>query len=653
MGCRPGAVPWFDVTMSVETSVVIRTFNEQKHLPALLAALKQQEYRDFEVLVIDSGSIDHTREIAVQHGARVVRIDPRDFTFGYSLNVGIRESKGRFIAIVSAHTLPLDGNWLERLVAPFREERVAMVYGRQKGNTLTKFSERRDFERIFGRKRIVMKPPRFFANNANSAVRKDLWEQHPFDQALPGLEDIEWAKYWMGKEYNVVYVPEAALYHIHEENWRQVRHRYYREAVAARWIGIKRKRHTVTDTLAEIAYLTGDIWTALAEPEKNRRIHESVLFRANKAYGNVKGILGALRWQIPSRRDELFFNRACKAVVIEGRGKASIMDVPIPEMKPGDVLIRTAFTAICGTDLEILDGTLGYFQNGMAAYPIIPGHEFSGTVVAIGPNANGIREGDRVVVECIQSCGICPQCKKSNYIACPDRTEVGVLRCNGAYSEYVVMPARFVHVLPREVDLRSAALCEPLAVSIKGLRRLGLWPMKSGIIPHTCAVVGAGPLGHLCARLLDYLGHSVTVFDQDERRLKVFDGSRIRVGEGLQTGLAGQEFLLEVTGDPEALQPMLTNSDPGATILLLGLPYARRPFSFESIVAYDKSVVGSVGSGREDFMDAIQVIQKLDLSDLTWNLFEPEQYFEAWTKFRSHEVLKALLVFTPEENQYK
>ena len=635
--------------MAVETSIVVRAFNEQKHLPALLGALKQQEYRDFEVLVIDSGSIDRTREIAVQYGARVVRIDPRDFTFGYSLNVGVRESRGRFIAIVSAHTYPFDGRWLERLVAPFRVERVAMVYGRQRGNSLTKFSECRDFERIFGHRQRVMKPPRFFANNANSAVRKDLWEQHPFDQMLPGLEDIEWAKYWMEKGHSVVYEPEAAIYHIHEESWRQIRHRYYREAVAARWIGIKRKRHTVTDTLAELAHMIGDIGAALAKPEKYQLIHESVLFRANKAYGNAKGIMDTLMWQSPSQRDDLFFDRACKAVVIEGPGKASIMDVSVPEMKPGDVLIRTAFTAICGTDLAILDGTLSYFQNDMASYPIIPGHEFSGTVVAIGTNTSGIGEGDRVVVECIQSCGICPQCQKSNYIACLDRMEVGVLRCNGAYSEYVVMPARFVHVLPREVDLRSAALCEPLAVSIKGLRRLGLWPAYSETRPRACAVVGAGPLGHLCARLLDQLGHTVTIFDQDERRLKVFDGSRIHVGKNLQTGLAEQELLLEVTGDPDALQSMLMNSDSGATILLLGLPYARKSFSFENIVAYDKIVIGSVGSARVDFMDAIQAIQKLDLSALTENLFEPVQYAEAWSKFRSREVLKALLRFSPEE----
>lgn len=635
--------------MGIETSVVIRTFNEQKHLPELLTALEHQEYRNFEILVIDSGSIDRTREIAVKHGARVVRIDPRDFTFGYSLNTGVRESRGRFVIIVSAHTLPINKKWLEHLVAPLCDEYVAMVYGRQIGNAFTKLSECRDFERNFGHERLVMKPPSFFANNANSAVRKDLWEQHPFDQTLPGLEDIEWVKYWMEKGYQVVYEPEATLYHIHEENWRQISHRYYREAVAARSIGIKNKGHIVTDTLAEMVYLAGDIGTALTKPQWYKRVHESVLFRANKAYGNARGILDTLTWQSPRGRKGLFFDHACKAIVIDGPGQAAIRDVVLPEIKPGDVLIRTAFTAICGTDLEILDGTLSYFQNGMASYPIIPGHEFSGTVVAVGPNVNGIHEDDRVVVECIQSCGICPQCQKANFIACPERTEVGVLRSNGACSEYVVMPARFVHVLPSEISLRSAALCEPLAVSIKGLRRLGFWPANSKSHPQACAVVGAGPLGHLCALLLDYLGHTVTVIDQDVRRLNVFEGSRVHIGNNLQTGLAGHEFLLEVTGDPTALESMLMNSDPGATILLLGLPYARRPFSFESIVTYDKCVVGSVGSAKEDFIDAIQLMRNLDMTVLTSNIFKPEQHIEAIAKFRSHEVLKSLLMFTSEE----
>jgi len=638
-------------TKKVETSVVIRAVNEQKHLPALMESLEQQDYQDFEVLLVDSGSIDHTREIAAAHGARIIRIDSRDFTFGYSLNVGVREAKGSLIAIASAHTLPVDSQWLGRLVAPLRDEQTAMVYGRQLGNDLSKFSEIRDFERIFGPDRKILEPPNFFANNANAAIRKDLWEEYPFDPALPGLEDIDWAKFWMEKGYKVVYEPQAGLYHIHEETWRQIKRRYYREAVAARWIGIKSKRHVILDLYSEMIYLAEDIVSSLfSGSNKLYRIHESVLFRFYKAYGNARGLLEKFSLQNPERRDALFFDRSCKAVVIEGVNKATFTEVPIPEIKPGDVLIRTAYVAICGTDLEILDGTLGYFESGMAKYPIIPGHEFSGTVVAVGNNVSDIKEGDSVVVECIQSCGNCPQCNKGNFIGCADRAEVGVLRRDGAYSEYVVTPAMFVHVLPDSIDLRSAALCEPIAVALKGFRRLG--PYLNGSTQKTgkqrCAVVGAGPLGHLCALLLDNMGHEVTVFDRDERRLQYFQGSSIHVNNDLVNGLSGQELLVEVTGDPEALQSMLVNSDPGTTFLLLGLPYAQRSFSFESIVAYDKTVVGSVGSAREDFIEAIRLLPSLKMDHLIDHCFEPENFRDAWEKFRSHEILKGLLKFSDD-----
>ena len=208
-----------------EISIVIRTLNEEKFLPALLDALSRQTMQDFETIVVDSGSLDSTRDIAIEKADRLLHIQSRDFTFGHSLNVGIRNANGRYIAIVSAHTLPVDNQWLAKLIAPLHTGKTAMVYGRQLGGESSKFGEIRDMQRTFGSRQIVLQPPRFFANNANSVIRKNLWEKHPFDESLPGLEDIEWAKYWMERGHQVIYEPQAALYHIHEESWRQVRRR--------------------------------------------------------------------------------------------------------------------------------------------------------------------------------------------------------------------------------------------------------------------------------------------------------------------------------------------------------------------------------------------------------------------------------------------
>lgn len=632
-----------------EISVVVRTYNEEKHLPDLLEAIRRQTFPSYEVIIVDSGSWDRTLEIAKRGADKLLHLQSRDFTFGYALNVGIQEASGRFMVIASAHTLPYNEEWLGKLIEPLFDERTAMVYGRQLGAATSKFSETQDMRRTFGLKRKVLCPPHFFANNANSAIRKDLWHQHPFDESLLGLEDIEWAKYWMEREYQVVYEPAAALYHIHEENWRQVRRRYYREAVAARWIGIKGFRHALATPIAETVNAFLD-FTRMAASLNNGSefgtkisdlIYESILFRANKSIGAVRGLLSGGIMENPITKRNILFDRTCKAAVISGPGRASLEEVEIPEVKPGDVLIRIAYEAVCATDLEIFDGSLGYYKNGLAEYPIIPGHEFSGHAVISGPNVSHVQAGDAVVVECIQSCGVCPECKRNNQIACQQRSEMGVINRNGGYAEYVVVPGRFVHCLPDGFDLQKACLCEPLAVALKGLKRLRrTWLEKKE--PKGCAVVGAGPLGHMCARVLSLWHHQVTVFDRNPTRRGYFEGSDIQVSDDLSR-LKEFDNLIEVTGDPAALDTILQQSPAGATILLLGLPYAPQKFNFERIVAFDKMVIGSVGSSAKHFEKAIALLPELDTSAFLEKVLPLGEFKKAWQLSRTGNHLKIVL----------
>jgi 2-desacetyl-2-hydroxyethyl bacteriochlorophyllide A dehydrogenase len=623
-----------------ETSIVIRAFNEERWLPEVFEALERQRYRDFEVLLVDSGSIDRTREIALHHGARITRLRSEDFTFGHSLNVGVREAHGSLIAILSAHAIPADENWLERLVAPLRNGDVAMVYGGQRGHQISKFSETLDFERLFPDRAHEVDPEFPFANNANSAVRRDLWERHQFDEGLPGLEDIEWAKYWMeeGKK-RVLYEPVACVIHVHTETWPQVRRRYHREGMAARWVGTRILRHIPAEILREVAWCAKDLTVATSQGRLWKLAYEIVRFRYEKLAGTVGGIVDSRGLTNPARRAEMFFQQGFPAIVVQGIHRAQIEERVIPSLKPGEVLVRVSFVGICGTDIEILEGSLGYYKSGMASYPIVPGHESSGTIATVGPRVADLSEGDRVVVECIQGCGECPECQRDEAIRCRDRREVGVIGQDGAYAAYLVTRARYVHKVPDSVTQAQAALTEPLAVVIKGIRRLGSQPQ--GDRSRRCAVIGAGTIGQLTARVLALRGHKVTAIDRERSRLGLLSDG-IAMSETLD-GLDQFEWVVEATGDQGVLSTLLRKSATGATLLLMGLPYGPEPFSFESVVSFDRAIVGTVGSSGADFEEALRTLPMIDTTPFLQASLPLHEFEKAWSLARSRSVLKVML----------
>lgn len=635
---------------AVETSVIIRCFNEQKHLPALFDALDRQAYRDFEVIVVDSGSYDRSREIAGACADKLITIAKQDFTFGFSLNTGIRAARGRFMAIASAHTIPVDEHWLSHLIEPLRTDNIAMTYGRQVGKACSKFGECEDFERTFGPHAREESPARWCVNNANSAIRKDLWEQHPFDEELTGLEDIEFARHWMERGWKVLYEPRAKLVHIHEETWGQIRRRYYREAVAWRGMGLKGRRTVPGEVAAEIGRAVADLGRAFlptGNPVAQRltlgkRLREILYYRVHRNLGAIRGLLEAHPMETRAERQHAYFDRPVQAVVIHGPGKAALEPIDLPEVKPGDVLIRVAHVAVCATDLEILSGSLGYFHNGLGKYPIVPGHEFSGEIVSVGQNVGTVAEGDRVVVECIQGCGTCKECLADNAIGCAERTELGVLRRNGAYAEFLVVPGRFVHRIPDGIDLRKAVLAEPLAVVLKGLRRLSpILAARPG--GRRCLVIGAGPIGHMTAKVLGHQGHAVTVFDRNPGRRALFDGTAIAATDDLGAALSGHDVVVECTGNPEVLDRALHETPANAALLLLGFPYGQRSFSFEAVVAFDKFVIGSVGSTAPDFEAALALMGQLDLSPYFQCAMPLRHFAEAWDAARGGSVLKVVL----------
>lgn len=170
------------------------------------------------MVVVDSGSTDGTVEIVRSFPVLLVEIPPAAFTYGYALNLGVQSATGDVVATLSAHSLPASPDWLRTIVAPFTNARVAGVYGRQLPRANATFLELLGM-RLTGlldqRPRLLTTRPLF--SNANGAFRRDLWQEHPFDEHVGGAEDIAWARTMQGRGYVIAYEPSAAAYHSHGE----------------------------------------------------------------------------------------------------------------------------------------------------------------------------------------------------------------------------------------------------------------------------------------------------------------------------------------------------------------------------------------------------------------------------------------------------
>jgi glycosyltransferase involved in cell wall biosynthesis len=199
-------------------SVIVRTKNEEKWIERCLTAIVQQTCPEFEVIVVDNDSIDNTLEIVRQFGIRVVAIPDGEFTFGRSLNVGIEASCGEFVAMISGHCIPATDLWLYRLWRNFQlDPHVVGVYGRQEPLPDTNSLDKRDLLTVFGQERRVQEKDYFF-HNANSMIRRAVWEQIPFDEEIAGVEDRDWARRVLDEGGRIVYEPYAAVYHWHGIN---------------------------------------------------------------------------------------------------------------------------------------------------------------------------------------------------------------------------------------------------------------------------------------------------------------------------------------------------------------------------------------------------------------------------------------------------
>lgn len=205
----------------MNASIVIRAKNEARDIgDTLTSVFHQTGVPGFEVIVVlDSGSMDATEEIARRFPTQVIEIPARSFTYGRSLNIGVRAAQGEFVVSLSGHSLPVSDSWLAQLLQPFRDASVGAVYGRHVPRANATRLE------LFGMRLsgVMSSRPRrqerdMMFSNANGAFRRDLALEHPFDERIPGAEDLAWADWIQRQGWAVCYQPTAAVYHSHGES---------------------------------------------------------------------------------------------------------------------------------------------------------------------------------------------------------------------------------------------------------------------------------------------------------------------------------------------------------------------------------------------------------------------------------------------------
>lgn len=279
-----------------------------------------------------------------------------------------------------------------------------------------------------------------------------------------------------------------------------------------------------------------------------------------------------------------------RAVVFESEGRLSLADRPDPEVGPKEILIETAAVGICGTDTHVFDGE---FEG--TVFPLVPGHEATGTIVAVGEHVNDgllhFEVGDHVAVNPSTTCGECRFCLNGHANLCPLWNGLGVVASDGASQERFVAPATNVYKLKPETDLHLAALIEPLACSIRG------WDILPRRIGDHVLVYGSGTMGLLMAQLAPLTGAaSTTIVDVNAERLKTAEevGIRHRFTSADEAAAAlGRDkwdVVIDCTGNIRAIEDALTRVDAAGTFQDFGVAPADRTANYSPFRVYRNEI---------------------------------------------------------------
>src|ERR1700712_5564937 len=257
-----------------------------------------------------------------------------------------------------------------------------------------------------------------------------------------------------------------------------------------------------------------------------------------------------------------------RAVVVKAPGQVELMTVEDPTPGARDVVVEVAACGICGTDLHILQGEFA------PTLPIVPGHEFAGTIAATGADVTGLKVGDRVAVDPSLYCFECYYCRRGRNNLCENWGAIGVSHPGGA-AQYAVAPMANCVLLPDSVDRADAALIEPLSCAVRG------YDVLRSQLANTVLIYGSGTMGLMMLQLAKRVGAaSVDIVDLNAERLgtaKTLGGTTAAASADELERPRGWDLVIDATGNAKAIQDGLSRVGKGGTFLQFGVSdYAAR-----------------------------------------------------------------------------
>ncbi|MBP1994075.1 zinc-dependent alcohol dehydrogenase family protein [Paenibacillus eucommiae] len=329
-----------------------------------------------------------------------------------------------------------------------------------------------------------------------------------------------------------------------------------------------------------------------------------------------------------------------KALVIEGPNQAVIKEVPYPKPGPGEITVKVEHIGICGTDIHIFRGEY------VSPFPIIPGHEFSGTVFEIGEGVTAWEIGERVSAEPNISCNACRFCLTQRPNMCENWNAVGVT-LNGAMAEFVVVPARLAVKLPDSMDFETAAFIEPMACVVHGLNRLQI---KIG---DRVLLFGAGAMGQQLIQSIARSGASeLVVVDISKAKLdvamkygatKAVESRNLDAELGDCKGSNGFDIVIDATGIPKIIEQALDYMGQTAKYLQFGVTAMHDQIQIEPFKLFknDWTIMGSMATNNT-FLPAFQWLneKRVEVKPLISKTISLEEAVDFFVQPRDPEDLK-------------